>query len=210
MDQATYAALLGVTQAYVSMLESGKRKFTPRLEQKLAQLFAGDPTRLPLTLHETELDDDTLAATLAALGYPGFSHLPHATLRNPASVVLECLRKANLDVRVVEALPWLLSHYEALQLDWLTREAKLRNLQNRLGFLTALANEVTPKPHLRQLLEVLEPARLATEQTLSNDSMPKALRAWMQQQRTHLAAHWNLFTKLDPATVGRWMHSHAH
>lgn len=200
MDQAAYANLLGVTQAYVSMLESGKRKFTPKLHEKLAQLFASQPTKLPLALSVTELDDDTLASTLSTLGYPGFAHLKHATPRNPAALLLECLRKSNLDVRVVEALPWLLSHHETLDLAWLTREAKFRNLQNRLGFLTALANEVTPKPHLAQLLESLEPARLAAQKTLCNDSMPMGERRWLLEgNQTPLAQHWNLLTDLQPA-----------
>jgi|GEM_PF-3817657 len=37
--------------------------------------------------------------------------------------------------------------------------------------------------------------------------MPKALRDWMREQRTPLAAHWNLLTKLDPAVVSRSMKS---
>jgi len=47
----------------------------------------------------------------------------------------------------------------------------------------------------------------AAEQTLSNHPLPKALRDWMRQERTPLAAHWNLLTKLDPATVSRSMKS---
>jgi len=47
----------------------------------------------------------------------------------------------------------------------------------------------------------------AAEQTLSNQPMPKALRDWMREERTPLAAHWNLLTKLDPAMVSRSMKS---
>ena len=158
-------------------------------------------------MRPNQINDEPLAHTLGKLGYPGFSHLQNAPLCNPAQLLLECLRKSNLDVRVAEGLPWLLSHFEQLDTLWLVSQAKQGNLQNRLGFLTALANEVTPKPHLQQLVGELEPARLAAEQTLSNQPMPKALRDWMRQERTPLAAHWNLLTKLDPAVVSRSMKS---
>ena len=208
LSQSEYAALLGVSQPYLSLLESNVRPLTPKLLEKLSQRFK--PTDLPLELSETELDDDTLANTLGALGYPGFAHLTHAPKLNPAVLVLECLRKANLDVRVLEALPWFLGHYEDLNLEWLTSQAKLRNLQNRVAFLSALSNEVHPRPHLNRLLTKLEPARLAAEQTLANDKMPATLRAWMRQERTPLAAHWNVLTKLDTSSVARWMKPHAH
>jgi len=63
---------------------------------------------------------------------------------------------------------------------------------------------------LIQPLQILDGTRndAATEQTLSNRPMPKALRDWMREERTPLAAHWNLLTKLDPAMVSRSMKSH--
>ena len=87
------------------------------------------------------MDQDTLADTLATLGYPGFAQLKNALKLNSAVLALACLRKANLEVRVVEALPWLLSHYEQMKLDWLTRQAKVKHLQNHLGYLASLAQE---------------------------------------------------------------------
>ena len=62
---------------------------------------------------------------------------------------------------------------------------------------------------LIQPLQTLEGIRknAAAEQTLSNHPMPKALRERMREERTPLAAHWNLLTKLDPATISRSMKS---
>jgi len=63
--------------------------------------------------------------------------------------------------------------------------------------------------HLIQPLQILNGTRndADAEQTLSNQPMPKALRDWMREERTPLAAHWNLLTKLDPAMVSRSMKS---
>jgi len=47
--------------------------------------------------------------------------------------------------------------------------------------------------------------RLVAEQTLGNDAMPGALREWMRAERSSLAAHWNLLTRLDAKAVSRWM-----
>lgn len=197
LTQAEYAQRLGVTQAYVSQLERGLRPLTPALEKRLAKCFAGSPTRLPLTLATRELDDDTLAHALGKLGYPAFAHLRQSPLRNPATVLLECLRKSNLDPRITAGLPWLLSRFRNLDKDWLLSTAKQHNLQNRLGFLVSLAHQHHPLPHLAALLAHLEPARLASEQTLMNDTLPTAMRTYLRANRTPLATHWNLLTTLD-------------
>ncbi len=209
LTQSEYAALLGVSQPYLSQLESKNRPLTQKLQAKLSQAFK--PTDLPLELSETELDDATLANTLATLGYPGFAHLPKAPSRNPAALVLECLRKANLDVRTLQGLPWLLAFYSHMDLDWLVDQAKLKNLQNRLGYLTTLAAELFRKPHLDRLLDRLEPARLASVQTLCFDGMTKAERNWLQQgEQPPQAKHWNLLTDLKASSLKRGNLSHVH
>jgi hypothetical protein len=53
----------------------------------------------------TDRDNERLAADLAALGYPGFSHLKASTRGAPAEVVLAALQVANLEPRLIEALP---------------------------------------------------------------------------------------------------------
>ncbi len=60
--------------------------------------------------------NDVLAAGLAALGYPGFSHLTFQHKRDPAQVMLSALRVKNLDARLTEALPWVLLEYPETRL----------------------------------------------------------------------------------------------
>jgi len=87
--------------------------------------------------------------------------------------------------------------------DWLVRNAKLHDRQNRLGFTVSLAREVADAKHddrraeeLRQWVQVLEGSRLAREDTFCHDSMTDAERDWLRQNRSPLAEHWNLLTDL--------------
>jgi hypothetical protein len=142
-------------------------------------------------------------AELGALGYPGFSHLRVRRRRNPAEVLFEALNEANLDSRVAEGLPWLALTYVDMDWDWLVRNAKLRDRQNRLGFVLSLAGEVVVgkndrqrEDKLRQYLGVLENSRLAREDTFCHDSMTHAERMWLREHRSPSAAPWNLLTDL--------------
>jgi hypothetical protein len=153
------------------------------------------------TAHGT--DPQRLARQLAGLGYPGFAHL-RSLKANPAAIVLECLLQKNLEVRLVEALPWVLLTYPDMDWSWLVRHAKLHDVQNRLGFLVALGKDLArTQPQFRGALEPLssveeqlERARLAREDTLCRDTMPVAERRWLEESRSPLARHWNLLTGL--------------
>ena len=75
---------------------------------------------------------------------------------------------------MVEALPWLAYTYPEMDWEWLTRNAKLNDRQNRLGFVVDLAEEyaekvgdASRKKSLYQNKAVLERSRLAKEDTLS-------------------------------------------
>lgn len=137
------------------------------------------------------------------LRYAGFSHL-RPLKANPAAVVLESLVQEDLEVRLAEALPWVLLTYPDMDWSWLVSHAKPHDVQNSLGFLVALAKSVaTTRPHFRGALEPLssvepqlERARLAREDTLCRESMPAAERRWLEERRTPLARHWNLITGL--------------
>ena len=52
------------------------------------------------------------------------------------------MQEANLDARVAEGVPWLVLRYVDIDRSWLTDNAKLRDLQNRLGFAVSLASGV--------------------------------------------------------------------
>jgi hypothetical protein len=105
----------------------------------------------------------------------------------------------------VEAVPWVLSTYTDLDWDWLRDHAKLRNAQNRLGYLVYLADQMSgtaQAPHsavevLSKWKMDLEEARLASEGTLCRDSMPEREKIWLRKNRPKAAVHWNLLTSLS-------------
>ena len=146
------------------------------------------------------LAPDRLPGVLGALGYEPFGYL-RERLFNPAAVLLAALRRGDLPARVVEALPWLALHFPDLNRGWLVERAKLHDVQNRLGYVVTLAAQVAGAgvaPRLRELVQAMEPSRLAREDTLCHDSMTDAERSWLREQRPPQAKHWNLLTDLGP------------
>jgi hypothetical protein len=146
-----------------------------------------------------ELNPATLAKQLAGLGYPGFAHF-RGPRTNPAVLLSQALVQRDLEVRLTEALPWVLCQYPDLEWTWLADQVKLKDVQNRLGFLVGVAKEVAKSTQYAALeplsvAEVtLERSRLAREDTLCRDSMPEAERRWLKANRSPLAEHWNLLT----------------
>ena len=206
LTQQHAAARLGVSQPYLSQLEQGQRPPTRELALAAATLYRLPATALPMpepSSDGTLTDPDRLARQLAGLGYPGFAHL-RARKANPAAVVLDALLQTDLDVRLSEALPWVLMKYPELDWEWLVRHVKLQDAQNRLGFLVAIAKELAGhRPGMGKTFEQLsaveqqlERARLAREDTLCRDSMTKPERRWLEVNRSPLARHWNLLTGL--------------
>lgn len=110
-SQQQAARRLGMSQAYLSLLEKGQRRVPEKLAIKAVCVYELSEARLPVTsaLDQTSVaDDGKLALELAALGYPGLSHLKsRGHKKNPASFLLSALDKDNLDSRLVEALPWV-------------------------------------------------------------------------------------------------------
>jgi transcriptional regulator with XRE-family HTH domain len=203
--QQQAASALGVTQAYLSMVERGHRSVTHSLASRALKTFDLPPTALPLEPENSlSLSDDVLKADLGALGYPGFSYMRGEAPRNPAQVLSYALNQADLDVRVVEALPWMTSTYADMDWDWLVGNAKQHDRQNRLGFVVTLAEEFARKTgdstraeKLNRYRELLDASRLVREDTLCHDSMTKAERKWLEDNRPAEARHWNLLTDLD-------------
>jgi transcriptional regulator with XRE-family HTH domain len=206
LTQAQAAARLRVSQSYVAMLEAGQRRLTPELARRAVRAFGLAPTAL--SPHHTDAgrrraEAPALAADLAALGYPAFAHLrPRRWVpRNPARVLLDALGRDDLEARVVEALPWLVVTYWPLDQSWLLREAKLRDIQNRLGFVVTLARGLAERTGdgdraaaLAHLEAQLERSRLAREEPLCRASMPEAERRWLVGHRSADARRWNLLT----------------
>ncbi len=200
------ARALGVTQAYLSMLEKGRRSVSKSFVRKALKVFDLPPTALPLPSEASgasTLSRHDFTTDLAALGYPGFAYVRTKVRKNPAGVLLAALNEPNLDARVAEGLPWLTLTYVDMDWDWLVRNVKVRDRQNRLGFAVSLASEVAESKNdnervrrLRECLEVLESARLAREDTFCHDSMTQAERKWLREHRSPVARHWNLLTDM--------------
>ena len=159
LTQIEAAALLGVSQPYLSLLEKGARPLTAELRSRLKAAH-------PAPKHDSS--DDRFRPQLSALGYPGFAHLPAARSKCRADALLYAvLSKPDADARVVEALPWLVRSYATeLNLPWLVRQAKLQNLQNRLGFL--LRTSGVESPEFMAAVKELDRARLMKEKPSPN------------------------------------------
>lgn len=198
------AARLGVSQTYVSLIEKGMRPVPEWLARKATYLYELRPTALSPVSNCAEAKEESLARWLSNLGYPGFSHLRGGVKKNPAEVLFRALNKRNLDSRLAEALPWLLTKYSDLDWDWLCKEVKLYGLQNRLGFVISLARRVAEAQQdakttaiLRGQEDLLYSCRLAREDTLCQESMPDAEKRWLRENRPAEALHWNLLTDLS-------------
>ena len=137
----------------------------------------------------------------AGLGYPPFAHLrKHDQDLNPALVVVGALAHSDLEVRIVEALPWVLATFDDLDAEWLVAQCRVLNLQNRLGYLVALALQVKGTgavTHLELALEELRKSKLVHESTLCRESMAQAERTWVRQHRSVEATEWALLTTLS-------------
>ncbi len=204
--QVDAAEFLGVSQGYVSLLEEGRRPVSSRLLRKVLRGFDVSPTSLPVVLpgSGSAKKKRDYAALLGALGYPGFAYLKGKADRNPATLLLEALAENDLDARVAEGLPWVALRYPDMKWDWLVQNAKLRDLQNRLGFVVTLARLVAERKapqSVRVLADWearLERSRLVREDTFCHESMTEAEKNWLRGARPAHAKHWNLLTDLAP------------
>src|SRR5215475_2232582 len=87
-SQQDAAARLGITQAYLSMMERGLRSSAP-VAQKLMKVYGLPATVLPVEKVRNEVSAESLARELARLGYPGYAHLrKRGRATNPASFLL--------------------------------------------------------------------------------------------------------------------------
>lgn len=107
--QAELATRLGVSQGYVCLLERGARPVPTSLARTLARLLERPPSALPASADSDADDAGGAARARAALGYARFAdRRRRSERRNPAVLVLRCLRAPDVDARIVEALVWLL------------------------------------------------------------------------------------------------------
>jgi transcriptional regulator with XRE-family HTH domain len=205
--QRRLAARLSVSQEYVSLMERGRRPVPDNLARAVTRLLRLPATALPLpgSAVGEAAAESWVEHALTRLGYPGFAYRGKpGPKRNPTEVLHRALARDRLDPRLVEALPWLLLRFEGFDYEALAVPAKLRDLQNRLGFTIALAREVAEQDpqwrhragELRRLEELLEPSRLAREDTYGGTVGSDRMRDWLRKHRSKAAEHWNVLTDL--------------
>jgi transcriptional regulator with XRE-family HTH domain len=204
--QAHLARRLGVTQAYLSLLENGKRRIPDGLQRRVAAILHLPPTALPMSVTGTldpRATDELVEQGLVQLGYPGFAYRKtRGKRRNPGDLLLLALARDDLDPRLAEALPWLLLSFQGFDHDELHALAKSMDLQNRLGFTVSLARGVAERDpslasRLKELGELerkLERSRLAREDTYAQERLSERMRRWLLENRSLEAEHWNLLT----------------
>jgi transcriptional regulator with XRE-family HTH domain len=203
--QKRAAHRLGVTQAYLSMLERGRRTPPPALATRLAEVYSLSPAALPLPEGEWQpppAADREIAAELGRLGYPGLAARRRGERKNPAEVLLTALAQVDLDRRLLQDLPWLLLRYPEMDAAWLLDRARRLDLQNRLGFIVSLAREVREArgepvpPNLAGLEAALDRSRLARFGTLCQSSMSEEEGRRLFEERSETARRWSLLTDL--------------
>lgn len=208
LEQQKAAEMLGVSQPYLSLLESGKRKLTKKLADKVYEIFELPPEEILLPEDWENLPEpgnDELAAALAGFGYPKFSHLKsRAANINPAQVLFSALKKTDLDSRIAESLPWLVFTFHELNWEKLIKFAKVFDLQNRLGFIVTLARQLAEKDEniqkiarLSKVETELEKSRLLKEDVLANASLTKAEKAFLKTNRSPEAEYWRVLSDLS-------------
>ena len=207
LTQAEVAKRLGVTQAYLSLVEREKRPLPPRWLDKVGKLFAVEPLWLPLARwHEWQprrVTNQWLAEQLALLGYPGFAQMkPRLKCVHPADLLMTGLAQAEVEPRAMEGLFWLLTRYWQMDRVWLVNVAKLHGLQNKLGFAAETVLNAG-RQHawagaMEQLRTALLPARLVAESTLCQRTLLSGEKQWVEQNRAPAALTWKLLTDFKP------------
>jgi transcriptional regulator with XRE-family HTH domain len=203
LTQAQAAKQLGVSQPFLSMIEKGKKKVSKALFGRMQAVYVLSANYLPLEVPEPSRPA-FFQEELGGLGYPGFAYLDANAHTNPAALLLSALNQENLDQRVVEGLSWLPLHFSTMSWEWLVPQAKLRDRQNRLGFIVALSaqmaglqGQLAVQERLNGVTASLEKSRLAKMDTLCYEAMNRAQRAAVERKRTPLAEQWNLLTDLN-------------
>jgi transcriptional regulator with XRE-family HTH domain len=213
-SQQKAAAELGLSQSYLSMIENGERPLPPEVARRMVHAYRLSPVLLPSSQERwapMAVDPEQLAGDLAGLGYPGFSYLRKRRAgKHPGEVLLTALAQEELEARLFEALPWLLLKYWEMDTCWLVEQAKLHDLQNRLGFVVSLARNAgrgsaPANPRRDAALEELESALkrslLAREEPLGQPKLSEAELKWLKKHRPKEAREWNLLTNWRPEAL---------
>ena len=214
LSQQQAAAELRISQSYLSMLEKGQRPLSQKLARRMVQVYKLSPTSLPPSRASWQpkmVSSAQLAADLAGLGYPGFAYLrKRGTSKNPSELLLSALAQDQLEARLFEALPWLVLKYWEMDADWLMQQAKLHDLQNRLGFVVSLARQASERSALpdsrrdaalEHLEATLKRSLLAREELFVGRHVGESERRWLKKHRSKEARDWNLLSNWRPEAL---------
>jgi len=214
LSQQKAAAELGVSQSYLSMLENGQRALSGELARRMVRVYKLSPASLPPSTQRwlpKRVRPGRLATNLAGLGYPGFAYLRKRGPRvYPGEVLLTALSQESLEARQFEALPWLMLRYWNLDQDWLVEQAKLHDLQNRLGFVVSLARKAGGRagslnPPRNEALKALEStlrrSLLAREEGFGKLTRNVAEHNWLKKHRSRAARDWHVLTNWRPEAL---------
>lgn len=206
--QQKAALRLGFSQTYLSLLEQGKRQVPKSRVQRVFTVYDSlSPLALPMRGEKdwARMDGLKFSHQLAGLGYPGFAYLRARATWNPAEVLLAALTKDDLESRIAEALPWLVLSYSNMDWDWVVKQAKMHDVQNRLGFVLTLARSLAERMddmavtnRLNAVEQSLHASVLLREVTFCHEHMPEAERQWLKFNSTPEAKQWNVLSDLSP------------
>jgi transcriptional regulator with XRE-family HTH domain len=208
LTQGQMAFLLGVTQAYLSMLENNQRSVPNKHLPRVVEVYGLSYLHLPFQEEGglwNDLQSDTVARELAALGYPGFSYMTVGRPEwNPAELLVAALSKNELETRVTEGLTWLAYNFTKMNWNWVVQEAKLNDVTNRLGFVVTLARKFAEQngnesamQALRSVEKILERSTLVQEETLCQDQMTMAERKWLRERLPEEARQWHVLSDMS-------------
>jgi hypothetical protein len=89
--------------------------------------------------------------------------------------------------------------------DWVVRQTKMHDVQNRLGFVLTLArslaermDDIAVTNRLSAVEQSLHASVLLREFTFCHEHMPEAERRWLKLNSTPEAKHWNVLSDLSP------------
>jgi hypothetical protein len=110
---------------------------------------------------------------------------------------LTALAQSNLEARVAEALPWLVFRYPEMNFEWLVPQARMKNLQNRLGFTVTLARLAGRRDNVAPLERVLGESKLEKQDSFCKE-LTERERRWLEEHSSPEARQWNLLSDLGP------------
>lgn len=205
-EQIETAEKLGVSQSYLSLMETGKREITKRVSLRAIKVFGFPPTALPIEQNFDELvliKNDELAKDLGTLGYPKFAFLKANRKKNPLEILFLALKNENLESRLVEALPWLVFTYSDLDWEKLFKLAKINDLQNKLGFVICLARALAESSKNQEKVAFLGEreielanSRLFQEAAFSRNITETEIN-WLKKNRSKDAKFWRVLSDLE-------------